>query len=195
MIPTKNDVRYEVYVRDKFKCTSCGCDVSPLSKKGTDNLATVHAIKPIIHGGWYCEQNLRTMCYKCNPYKGGWIHYLNWLKTISFVPRPSTAKEKRAVARSYRAELIARDGANCYICDCPLTPPMPPDKQIRTSMTVDHVVPISKGGTSTLDNLKLCCYGCNRSKGSKQYRKKKKVKWTVNKRECSFEGGEHYSYE
>lgn len=40
-------------------------------------------------------------------------------------------------------------------------------------LTVDHVVPISKGGSNTLLNLQCLCYGCNRQKGAntKDYRK------------------------
>src|SRR5947209_17969901 len=30
--------------------------------------------------------------------------------------------------------------------------------------SVDHIVPISKGGTSDLNNLALCCLGCNNTK-------------------------------
>jgi 5-methylcytosine-specific restriction endonuclease McrA len=31
--------------------------------------------------------------------------------------------------------------------------------------TVDHYIPIAKGGTHALTNLKLCCKGCNHEKG------------------------------
>ena len=32
------------------------------------------------------------------------------------------------------------------------------------AFTVDHIVPIHRGGTDTLDNLALACFGCNRRK-------------------------------
>ncbi|MFI9366628.1 HNH endonuclease [Kitasatospora sp. NPDC053057] len=34
------------------------------------------------------------------------------------------------------------------------------------SITVDHVLPVSAGGTGDLDNLRLCCSWCNRSKSN-----------------------------
>lgn len=34
-------------------------------------------------------------------------------------------------------------------------------------LTVDHVVPISKGGTNSIENLIPCCGSCNSSKGNK----------------------------
>jgi hypothetical protein len=32
------------------------------------------------------------------------------------------------------------------------------------SFTVDHIIPRSLGGSTTVDNLALCCYGCNQHK-------------------------------
>lgn len=34
--------------------------------------------------------------------------------------------------------------------------------------TVDHVVPLSKGGTNDYENLRLSCARCNRDKGSSE---------------------------
>ena len=37
----------------------------------------------------------------------------------------------------------------------------------RTSLTVDHVIPRSKGGTSGWDNIVASCAPCNRRKGDR----------------------------
>lgn len=34
-------------------------------------------------------------------------------------------------------------------------------------LTLDHIVPISKGGTARLDNVQWLCRSCNSAKGSK----------------------------
>ncbi|MBR2352886.1 MAG: HNH endonuclease, partial [Clostridia bacterium] len=34
-------------------------------------------------------------------------------------------------------------------------------------LEVDHIIPVSKGGKSTLDNLQTLCERCNRGKGTK----------------------------
>lgn len=45
----------------------------------------------------------------------------------------------------------------CSYCGCALT-----DKK-----TIDHIVPLTKGGTNALNNLVVCCRSCNSSKGAK----------------------------
>ena len=59
------------------------------------------------------------------------------------------------------AQVIERDGWICAYCDCDLE--NAPD--IRHA--IDHVMPLSRGGTNDLDNLVMSCQPCNSSKGDK----------------------------
>jgi 5-methylcytosine-specific restriction endonuclease McrA len=34
-------------------------------------------------------------------------------------------------------------------------------------LTIDHVVPVSKGGANTMENVQILCYTCNRRKGNR----------------------------
>ena len=47
---------------------------------------------------------------------------------------------------------------HCYLCEFPL---------IKSMATVDHVIPLSKGGYSKGKNFEICCLKCNRDKGDK----------------------------
>lgn len=49
--------------------------------------------------------------------------------------------------------LQARDGEGCAICGAPFSDKNPP--------TFDHIIPLSKGGPSTLENLQLAHQLCN----------------------------------
>lgn len=55
--------------------------------------------------------------------------------------------------------LIERDGAFCGLCKGEI-------KHI-SAIDVDHIVPISRGGSSALDNLQVAHSWCNRSKGNR----------------------------
>ncbi|KJH70432.1 HNH endonuclease [Aliterella atlantica] len=35
------------------------------------------------------------------------------------------------------------------------------------AFTIDHVIPLTKGGTNSIDNLALACFHCNRQKSAK----------------------------
>lgn len=59
-------LRYRILVRDKFRCVICGA--SP-AKDGTVELHVDH-IFPWSLGGKNTEENLRTLCFKCNLGKG-----------------------------------------------------------------------------------------------------------------------------
>ncbi len=54
--------------------------------------------------------------------------------------------------------LFVRCGGHCWYCGCQLK---------ETSATIDHVLPIKRGGVTTLRNVVLACTHCNTSKADK----------------------------
>lgn len=55
-------------------------------------------------------------------------------------------------------QLIAKYGARCMNPECQ-TP--------EAKLTIDHVRPVSMGGTNTMDNVQILCARCNESKGNR----------------------------
>ena len=55
-----------------------------------------------------------------------------------------------------RKNILLRDRNACQYCNVVLT---------AGELTLDHVVPRSRGGLSTWENLVACCHNCNRRKG------------------------------
>jgi 5-methylcytosine-specific restriction endonuclease McrA len=53
---------------------------------------------------------------------------------------------------------LLESNPHCYYCDCEVT---------LESSTVDHIIPRSKKGGNSMDNLVLSCYTCNHRKGTK----------------------------
>src|SRR5689334_15388551 len=62
----------------------------------------------------------------------------------------------RQVWRLLRQIVFERDGWTCVYCGTRTGAP-----------TCDHVVPVSRGGSSTLDNLVTACLACNLAKATK----------------------------
>ena len=54
-----------------------------------------------------------------------------------------------------RNRIFKRDNHQCVYCGS------------KRNLTIDHVVPKSKGGNNTWTNLVTCCSPCNRKKGDK----------------------------
>lgn len=52
--------------------------------------------------------------------------------------------------------ITAEQGSVCLVPDC-----------VRTDIELDHVIPLSLGGTHTIDNLQVLCAHHNRSKGNR----------------------------
>ena len=61
--------------------------------------------------------------------------------------------------------IAERDDWICWICELRIDPDLPGTN--RMGGTVDHVIPISKGGTDDLDNLKPAHWICNVKRGNK----------------------------
>src|SRR5579863_2149594 len=57
-----------------------------------------------------------------------------------------------------RKNILLRDRNSCQYCGVVLP---------SAELTLDHVVPRSRGGSSTWENLVACCHACNRRKGNR----------------------------
>lgn len=62
---------------------------------------------------------------------------------------------------SKKLQTQVRDRADCLCEYCHAS-----EKWQYVQLTIDHVVPVLKGGDSVLDNLALACFHCNRRKSS-----------------------------
>ena len=57
-----------------------------------------------------------------------------------------------------RKNILLRDRNQCQYCGVVLP---------SGELTLDHVIPRSRGGNSTWENLVACCHACNRRKGNR----------------------------
>lgn len=86
-------------------------------------------------------------------------------EVASEIPAPpglrQVTKHAYDVTTEARSAVFERDGHRCLKCGT------------EEDLSIDHVVPLSKGGDNDVDNLQTLCKTCNSSKGgsTKDYRK------------------------
>jgi hypothetical protein len=81
------------------------------------------------------------------------------------LPLPGEARARTAIQREIRAAVWKRDGGrcrNCGITDAEVTA----DTGVR--LHYDHIIPFSKNGADTVNNIQLLCEACNLSNGNRQ---------------------------
>lgn len=99
--------------------------------------------------------------------KGGAFHYIRSFGGVKIIRSLGTSREK-AIARAHelnasfersgyrpnglRDRVAARDGYVCVYCGS------------TEQLEVDHIVPVKRGGATTIRNLVLACKRCNQAK-------------------------------
>ena len=63
--------------------------------------------------------------------------------------------KRRHIPHSVVSEVYRRDGARCVICGS------------MENLQLDHIIPFSKGGADTAENLQILCQKCNLEKSNK----------------------------
>jgi len=82
----------------------------------------------------------------------------------------NSSQKRRAIMRNCdtrlvtKAELVKIYGSKCFYCGS------------IEQITVDHIIPISRGGRHAIGNLAPACYSCNASKNKKTITEWKKVR-------------------
>jgi len=64
---------------------------------------------------------------------------------------------KKKATTVKRFQVLQRDNFRCVYCGI---------TSKQTHLTVDHILPQSKGGKNTIENMITSCSQCNRGKGS-----------------------------
>jgi len=63
-------------------------------------------------------------------------------------------KNKSSVSKGKKSYVFMRDKHSCLACGT------------KENLTLDHIIPRSKGGSNDVDNLQVLCQHCNLAKGT-----------------------------
>lgn len=160
----------ETYERQKGECFFCAASVSKQSTR-------LDYIIPLTRGGKREPNNLAVSCPTCNRIENKRKRNRGiWRKRIRAGKGSPTKREVRAIySRQRRQHRSARAAGSfsqadidriyrqqngcCQYCGIRVYD--------RKDYHVDHVVPLSRGGTNYPANLVIACTKCNISKGDK----------------------------
>ena len=89
-------------------------------------------------------------------------YVLHSARIVMRIPSVIRLLEYRRIPHQTRAlsrkNILLRDRNTCQYCATVLS---------SSDLTLDHVIPRSRGGASTWENLVACCHTCNRRKGNR----------------------------
>lgn len=85
------------------------------------------------------------------------VEYLSELVTF----KKSSAGQRALMTSKLREAIKHRDNYTCQACG------LSTRDEANLLLEIDHIIPISKGGMSTEENLQTLCWKCNRTKGAK----------------------------
>lgn len=93
------------------------------------------------------------------------VHLVSRLGIPCAFPEPNVQKatrlstlrnpKRKSLSETRKLHVLQRDGYACVECFS------------TEDLTVDHIVPVVKGGTNHLDNLRTLCRTCNSRKGAR----------------------------
>ena len=97
-----------------------------------------------------------------------------------------TARSNGRTRRKIFARLVARDGAFCCVCRTPHRPIWRRGRvysgitgtatgrftevYLTSNLDIEHIIPVSQGGTNALANLQLMCIACHNAKTASEKR-------------------------
>ena len=73
-----------------------------------------------------------------------------------------THRTKRNIPVTLRYQIMKRDNFKCVLCGAS------PAKDPSVELHIDHIIPWSKGGESTIENLQTLCSKCNLGKSDSE---------------------------
>ena len=94
------------------------------------------------------------------------VHSATWETKVPSVIMLKDFMRRRRNPRFSKANLYLRDLYTCQYCNTPYS---------KQSLSLDHVIPLSKGGKTNWENIVAACQKCNTQKGNKMIMKPKRM--------------------
>lgn len=96
-------------------------------------------------------------CTVLEWYDDWMVHSPSWETKVPAVIMLKDYMRQKTQVRFSKANVYLRDQYQCLYCGCTVN---------RKEATMDHVLPISKGGKTNFENIVTACGPCNFAKGN-----------------------------
>ena len=126
-----------------------------------------HSLYPTCHSVRYSGKKqlhifglIKSQCW--NGTTIGWCVVSSWETRVPAVMMLKDMQKRKHKPRFSKANLYVRDVYTCQYCNTPYT---------KANLTLDHVLPLSKGGKTSWTNIVAACRPCNGRKADKTHMK------------------------
>lgn len=163
------------------QCIQCGESMVGVSRRykrcqRCASLLSVTSLKKYLQVAQQYLMRDGKPCKKCGRSTELRKHYCKQCRIAAYREQKANSSTHRKRCRQYGCEydptlrikhVVQRDGERCYYCHVATVSSI----EFRWDQrTIDHVIPISKGGGHVLDNVVVCCQRCNVTKSNKAMR-------------------------
>lgn len=83
-------------------------------------------------------------------------HYKGYIKTCMIPYEQDLSNNRKARASITERMVYDKYNGRCYLCG---------EKVTFNDFTIDHILPLAKGGINDIENMACCCKKCNHMKG------------------------------
>lgn len=81
---------------------------------------------------------------------------ISYIKIIMKRTKIKKREKRRGLSNTLRLNVLERDNYRCQFCGATV--------EDGVKLHIDHIIPVSKGGTDDMDNLQVLCHKCNLAK-------------------------------
>ena len=89
------------------------------------------------------------------------VKYKNNTNDVQYIQNKNNRKARKTINNSLKYDVMKRDCFKCQYCG------KSPANDVGVELQIDHILPVSKGGTNEIENLKTICKDCNIGKFNK----------------------------
>lgn len=120
---------------------------------------------------WFQELVREGLIFSYNIAGQNYAIILNFKKhQIINKPTPSKLPAPSIQNKEYQRAIFKRDNWTCHICGEYLENKLVSIDGLDNTASIDHIIPISKGGNNLPNNLITACLKCNKGRGNKPLR-------------------------